>query len=218
MDPGPPSEISRRRFVGLGLAAVSLPAVLAACGGDDEQASTPASTSTTGAAASTSSPSAAATPSCVDGDETIEETEGPFFTSGSPERTSLLEDGIDGKVLMVTGLVRSTSCEPLANAKLDFWHADNSGEYDNDGYRLRGHQFTDASGRYTLETIQPAIYPGRTRHIHVKVQREGGSVLTTQLYFPGEDQNETDDLFHEELLMDVQDAGDARAATFDFVV
>jgi protocatechuate 3,4-dioxygenase beta subunit len=27
---------------------------------------------------------------------------------------------------------------------------------------------------------------GRPRHIHVKAQRPGGKILTTQLYFPGE--------------------------------
>lgn len=219
MEPTPRTEIGRRRFVGLGLAAVSLPAVLAACGGADEQSSTSTSTSTTGGGTTTtSSPSLAATPSCVDADETIDETEGPYFTSGSPERTSLREDGMEGTALTITGLVKAAGCEPLANAKVDFWHADDSGGYDNEGYILRGHQFTDASGRYALETIVPGIYTGRTRHIHVKVQPEGGSVLTTQLFFPGENGNANDNIFHDELLMDVQDDGDGRAGTFDFVV
>ncbi len=48
-------------------------------------------------------------------------------------------------------------------------------------------QFADASGRFSLETIVPGAYGGRTRHIHVKVQAPDSPVLTTQLYFPGEE-------------------------------
>jgi len=72
--------------------------------------------------------------------------------------------------LVVTGQVLSAQCKPVANALLDFWHADEDGEYDNRGFRYRGHQFTDAEGHYRLQTIVPAEYPGRARHIHVKVQ------------------------------------------------
>jgi len=62
----------------------------------------------------------------------------------------------------------------------------------NTGYRLRGHQFTDEAGRYALETVVPGLYPGRTRHLHVKVQAPNQPVLTTQLYFPGQPSNATD--------------------------
>jgi protocatechuate 3,4-dioxygenase beta subunit len=187
--------------------------VLAACGGDDEHAST----STTGAGATaTSSPSRAATPACADADETPSETEGPFFSTGSPERQSLMEAGVTGTALTLTGTVLTTGCAPLANAKLDFWQADDGGEYDNVGFRLRGHQFTDANGGYQLETIVPGLYPGRTRHIHVKVQPEGGSVLTTQLFFPWESQNDSDSIYDAALLID--NAKDSGTGTFDFAL
>ena len=84
---------------------------------------------------------------------------------------------------------------------LDFWQADDKGRYDNSGFRLRGHQFTDAEGRYRLSSVVPGLYPGRTRHIHVKVQPHDGRVLTTQLYFPGEAKNRADGLFRKELLV-----------------
>ena len=94
---------------------------------------------------------------------------------------------------MLSGRVLSTACTPIANALLDFWQADNTaGVYDNSGFRLRGHQFTGADGRFTLETIVPGLYPGRTRHIHVEVQPPNGSILTTQLYLPGEARNASD--------------------------
>ncbi len=116
---------------------------------------------------------------------------------------------------MVRGLVLSPDCKPVANALLDFWHADESGDYDNDGFRYRGHQFTDAQGRWRLETTLPAQYPGRTRHIHVNVQRPGARVLTTQLYFPGEPQNARDGLYRPALTLRMEKPGEG---LFDFVV
>lgn len=149
---------------------------------------------------------------------TIAQTEGPYFKSGSPQRTSLIQPGTQGTRLTVSGFVFSRSCKPLANVKLDFWQADNRGNYDNTGYTFRGHQFTDASGKYTLTTIVPGLYPGRTRHIHVKVQNPGGRVLTTQTYFPGEPRNNTDTIYDPRLLMNVRTVGSAKEATFDFVL
>jgi protocatechuate 3,4-dioxygenase beta subunit len=161
----------------------------------------------------------APTPTCLDGEEpTPRQMEGPFFKPRSPARTSLLEAGLRGTKIVVSGLVLSTRCKPVAGTLLDFWQCDDEGEYDNSGYRLRGHQFADKAGSYRLETIVPAIYPGRTRHIHVKVQAPGRSVLTTQLYFPGEPQNQRDFLFREELLLAMADAGGVRARRFDFVL
>jgi protocatechuate 3,4-dioxygenase beta subunit len=161
----------------------------------------------------------APTLACSDGEEpTPRQMEGPFFRPRSPERTSLLEAGLRGTKIVVSGSVLSTRCKPVAGALLDFWQCDDEGEYDNSGYRLRGHQFTDKGGTYRLETIVPAVYPGRTRHIHVKLQAPGRSVLTTQLYFPGEPQNQRDFLFRQELLLAITDAGGARAGRFDFVL
>jgi protocatechuate 3,4-dioxygenase beta subunit len=160
-----------------------------------------------------------ATPACHDGDEvTIRQTEGPFFKPSSPERTDLAEAGEAGHPTELTGYVLSRACKPLAGALLDFWHADDKGEYDNSGFRLRGHQFTDADGRYRLRSIVPGLYTGRTRHFHVKVQPRGGRVLTTQLYFPGEPMNRSDGLFRSALLMRAAEKEGLLVARFDFVV
>jgi protocatechuate 3,4-dioxygenase beta subunit len=115
--------------------------------------------------------------------------------------------------------VVNTSCQPVARALIDFWQCDDAGVYDNVGYRLRGHQFTDEQGRYQLETIEPGIYPGRTRHIHVKVQAPNQPVLTTQLYFPNEPRNATDGIYRPECEIAVQDNGDgSKNGAFDFVL
>jgi len=162
---------------------------------------------------------AAPTPECGDDDDpTPRQMEGPFFKPRTPQRTSLLEPGINGARLVLTGFALSTACKPVAGALLDFWQADDHGDYDNQGYRLRGHQFSDADGRYRLETIVPGLYPGRTRHIHVKVQVPNRPALTTQVYFPGEAQNEDDFLFRADLLMKIRNAGGAREGRFDFVL
>lgn len=240
-----PSPLSRRRFLWLCLAAPT-PFVLAACSGPSaSSASSPAAAAppgtpgglapTRGASAPTppaptplaptgTPPAQPAqqlqpTPACTDAEDvTPAQTEGPYFKPDSPLRTSLLESGIRGTKLVVTGQVVSRDCQPVARALLDFWQADGDGVYDNAGYKLRGHQFTDEAGRYTLETVFPGLYPGRTRHIHVKVQAPNQPVLTTQLYFPGEARNASDSIFHPALLMTVRDSGDGRAATFTFAV
>jgi protocatechuate 3,4-dioxygenase beta subunit len=161
----------------------------------------------------------AATPACHDGDDTtVSQTEGPYFKPSSPERTELFEEGMAGQPIELVGFVLSRDCKPVARALLDFWQADDEGRYDNSGFRLRGHQFTDADGRYRLRSVVPGLYPGRTRHIHVKVQPQDGRVLTTQLYFPGEQKNRSDGLFRKELLVRTAKNVGWLAGRFDFVV
>lgn len=162
----------------------------------------------------------APTPACGDDDDdpTPAQTEGPYYTPNTPERTSFLEAGMPGTKLVVSGLVLSTACQPVAQALLDFWHCDAAGVYDNEGYKLRGHQFTDDQGRYTLETILPGVYPGRTRHIHVKVQAPNQPILTTQMYFPNEPDNNRDRIFQPDLVMEVQDSATGKTAAFNFVL
>ena len=163
----------------------------------------------------------APTPACLDDDDletTLEQTEGPFYTTDTPERTSFLEPGITGTTLVVSGYVYSTGCEPIAGAFLDFWHCDDTGAYDNVGYKLRGHQFADADGRFELETIVPAVYSGRTRHIHVKVQAPDQPELTTQLYWPDEPENDSDGIFDPALVMDVEETDDGQRGFFNFVL
>jgi protocatechuate 3,4-dioxygenase beta subunit len=152
------------------------------------------------------------------GAATPSQTEGPYYKPNTPMRASLLEPGMLGTKLVIEGSVLTTGCKPVPRAILDFWQADATGRYDNAGYRLRGHQLTDESGRYRLETIVPAEYPGRTRHIHVKIQAPGQPALTTQLYFPDGAENRRDSIFDPALVMRVRDADGGRLATFDFIL
>jgi protocatechuate 3,4-dioxygenase beta subunit len=161
----------------------------------------------------------APTPQCHDGDApTVRQTEGPYFKPSSPQRADLVEPNTKARQVELGGQVLTRSCRPVGRALIDLWHADERGEYDTAGFRYRGHLFTDSEGRWRFRTILPALYTGRTRHYHVKVQAPEQRVLTTQLYFPDEPTNRRDGLFRRELVMRMAEAGDALSARFDFVL
>ena len=152
------------------------------------------------------------TPACG---PTPEQTEGPYWTPNSPERNDFTADGAPGQRTTLTGTVVDVSCRPVPGTLLDFWQCDGNGVYDNTGHKLRGHLYTDGNGGFRLSTVKPGLYPGRTRHFHVKVKAPGRDVLTTQLYFPGEPANQADGIYSPELEMTVSDDG---TASFTFVV
>ena len=158
------------------------------------------------------------TPACEgDARVTRRQTEGPFFRPASPAKRDLRGDG-SGDMLVLSGFVLTPQCRPVPGARVDLWHADADGEYDRSGFRFRGHQFTDDAGRYQFITRVPGLYPGRTRHFHVKVQAGRGPVLTTQLYFPDEPRNARDGIFDRALLMEIRPADGGRLGRFDFVI
>ena len=199
-------QLTRRRLLELGLV---LPP-LAAIAGQADLLSSPALAATL-----------PTTPAVMDADDdpTPELTEGPYFTPNSPKRRSILPAGAVGTRLTLTGRVLTTAGKPIPKALIDFWQADARGAYDNSGYRFRGHQFTNAKGQYTLFTVVPGLYPGRTKHIHVKVQAPSEPVLTTQLFFPGVAGNRSDGIFDTDCLVKRWRLSQGRRlATFDFVL
>jgi protocatechuate 3,4-dioxygenase beta subunit len=192
--------LTRRKTLAAFLSASALPLINASAGAQD-------------------GPKLELTPTCGDQVQpTPAQTEGPYFKPDSPLKRDLSADRPKGERMILAGLVLDRSCKPVAKALVSIWQADETGAYDNAGFTLRGHQFSDDRGRYWFTTIIPAAYPGRTRHIHVKVQRPGGRVLTTQLYFPGDALNRRDGLFDQKLLMRMSDASDGKFGRFDFVV
>jgi len=145
------------------------------------------------------------------------QAEGPYYKAGSPERNNITQ-GISGEKLVVSGYVYDKNCKPIPNAWLDFWQADSNGAYDNVGYKLRGHQYTDENGMYRLETIVPAAYESRPPHIHVKARAGSEPALTSQLYFPEQKQNQSDSIFNKALLMIFKDTKNGKLAQFNFVL
>lgn len=154
--------------------------------------------------------------------------EGPYYRAGAPVREDIAPD-IEGTALEISGQVFDTDCNPLADATIDIWQCDPDGRYDNDGsmpglpddvYLLRGKVMTDADGNYSFRTVVPGRYLNgdnfRPRHIHIKVDAPGFSVLTTQLYFDDDECNEFDAFVLEDLILVLEDDGDGKRASFDF--
>lgn len=125
-------------------------------------------------------------------------TEGPYYVSGTSELkdAELNTTNLPGLPIVISGHVYegAVGSKPLANSKIEIWHADSSGSYhpnsngDVTKYKtqdlaLRGFVVTDANGAYRFTTIYPGEYTGRTRHIHFKITA-GQKALTTQLIIP----------------------------------
>jgi protocatechuate 3,4-dioxygenase beta subunit len=167
-----------------------------------------------------------ATPSATGdaGEPTPSQTEGPYFREGAPEKDTLLEPDSEGPILALSGRVMTTGGAPIEGARIDFWQADPQGRYDEQGHRYRGHQVTPVDGSYSIETVMPGSYAGRTPHLHVKIAAPQGPELITQLYFPDQPQNLGDQFFDDRLLVqhevETEGAGDQAVleATFDFVL
>lgn len=216
---------------------------LAACGGtaEDSATSAPAASSSSSSSPAIETPTASptsevaeeatesteeaaneseltASPTCTPGVSLNEQNEGPYYTPGAPERTDVT-DGAFGTPLKLTGYVLDANCQLVAGAIVDFWQADGNGSYDNIGYVLRGIQATDTNGTYTLTTVIPGQYPGRTEHIHVKITPPGGQTYTTQLYMPDSEANNGDRFYVTGMDLTVTSYdGSAMVATFDLVL
>jgi protocatechuate 3,4-dioxygenase beta subunit len=192
--------LSRRKALGLlGFAGAAFGV---ACGASPTAASSTASTtgsttstnvtgnaSTTGATASTAA--------CV---TSPEETAGPY-----PDRLGMInnaaffrQDITEGRsgqplALVLTVVNTKAGCTPVANANVEIWQCDATGnysEYAQPSFNgtgqtfLRGVQTTDGNGQVTFKTIYPGWYAGRATHIHVQVFMNGLTVKTTQIAFP----------------------------------
>lgn len=144
--------------------------------------------------------------------------QGAQFKTGSPGRVSLREPGMAGTKLVLTGTVSGITCGLIKQALVDFWQADARGAYDVAGYRLRGHQFTDAGGKYRLETIVPGAFGRSAPKLHVRVRPPGTAVFTTQLFFADRSENKSDKDFRPELVMRVADGREGKTATFNIVL
>lgn len=159
---------------------------------------------------------------------TPEQIEGPYWLPGSPERWNLVEPGVVGVPLSLSGRVFRQDGAPVERAWPDFWQCDGCGIYDFEGHRMRGHQYTDAEGRYPPQTVIPVEYVDafefagqrfevhRTAHLHVKVKMPRRQTLTTQLYFPDQPHNGADPIFQAACILNLN--SDGGVAEFDFVL
>lgn len=143
------------------------------------------------------------TPSLVEVESTPQQTEGPYFVDGMPNRSDITSDTLTGSLQQGIPLnlvvnvydVDNGSCIPLSGAHVDIWHADSQGVYSgvllqgtSEQNFLRGYQITNENGTAKFSTVYPGWYEGRAIHIHVKVRTFEGtqetSEWTSQFYLP----------------------------------
>jgi protocatechuate 3,4-dioxygenase, beta subunit len=125
-------------------------------------------------------------------------TEGGDLTSGGQAQ---------GTTLYLSGRILTEKGEPVSGAKVEIWQANAAGRYrhPNDenvaapiDEKFSGFAVTttDGQGRYAFKTVRPAAYPAargqwRPAHIHFSVTAKYEQ-LVTQMYFTGEQWNDTD--------------------------
>lgn len=147
--------------------------------------------------------------------KTPSQTLGPFYPTdwtGDADNDLVVVQGeaakAMGQIVHVTGRVLRLDGQPVADAEVEIWQVDSNGVYrhprDRAGevardaaFQGRGRTTTDASGKYAFRTIRPVPYPGRTPHIHFKVEPPGGAKLVTQMYVFGEPGNERDGILND---------------------
>jgi hydroxyquinol 1,2-dioxygenase len=145
---------------------------------------------------------------------------GPFHIEGSPElgHGGDMSQGLPGTPLFLHGTVRDLAGNPVPNAVLDIWQADNEGLYESqhaevDEARLRGKYTTGEDGSYCVRTVAPlgytipmdgpvgelisrtAISHFRPAHVHFLLDVPGFEPLITHLFQAGADYLDSDVVF-----------------------
>jgi len=109
---------------------------------------------------------------------------GPFYKKRAPRNARLRVAGDPGVALAVTGHVLGSQGNPVPDAVIEIWQANDAGLYDLDGYRYRTTLTSARAGEYGFDSIVPGHYPARVcRHVHYLVTAPGYKPLSTQLYF-----------------------------------
>lgn len=126
--------------------------------------------------------------------ETTTDILGPFYRPGSPVKNNLALKDEPGNPIELSGIIRHKDCKtPYQKAKIELWHCDAKGVYDNSSaeFRYRGTTWSDDNGNYSFNTILPVAYDAggghiRPAHFHLMITAEGYQPLVTQLYFTGD--------------------------------
>ena len=124
---------------------------------------------------------------------------GPFYRPDAPLRSDLTHAALKGTRITIKGNVYAGDCKtPLKNAKVEIWHCDAEGNYDNESkdFNQRAQQMSKEDGNYSFLTIFPGKYLNgetyRPAHVHFRVTAEGHQELISQLYFKGDPHIDSD--------------------------
>lgn len=132
---------------------------------------------------------------------------GPFFFEGSPAFVNGddIANGAIGEPCYMHGRVLSTTGEPLPNALIEIWQADEDGFYDvqyKESSQVfgRGHLYSDKEGNYSFWSVRPEAYPipndgpvgelldaanrspMRPAHVHFMIKVPGYKTLITHVF------------------------------------
>jgi protocatechuate 3,4-dioxygenase alpha subunit len=120
---------------------------------------------------------------------TPSQTVGPYFRIGLSRRPSDVL-AVDGPV-RVEGRVLDGAGDPVPDAMVEIWQADESGSY-RAGFGW-GRSETDDAGRYGFTTVRPGPVEGQAPHLVVLVFGRGLlKPCLTRMYFPDEEANDAD--------------------------
>ncbi len=145
---------------------------------------------------------------------------GPFHVQGAPELGlgADISGGAPGEPLFVLATVKGLDGEPVANAQVDVWQADEDGFYDvqyqdSDQLRARAVLRSDTQGRVYFRSILPVAYPvptdgpagqmlsacgrhpWRPAHVHFMIQAPGYETLITHVFRDGDPYLDSDVVF-----------------------
>ena len=175
--------------------------------------------------------------------------EGPYYIPDAPKlespATLPMRDDEEGTPLLFQGRVTDLAGTPLPGATVEIWHADDLGFYSQFApglpeWNLRATVIADENGEYRIHTMQPAPYQiptdgscgkliaaagwhaWRPAHLHLKISAPGHQMVTSQLYFKG-DEHVGDDIasaVKPELILDPTPKadGNGREVTYNFVL
>lgn len=145
---------------------------------------------------------------------------GPYHRADAPFRGKITPPLEPGTVLVIRGRVWAMDTRRvLPSTLLDIWQANAEGRYDNDDpqrqpaanlFVHRARLMTDENGYYEYETIHPGAYrigpnAWRPPHIHYWVRKANYRDLVTQLYFRGDAHQRDDQFIRPSLIIELRE-------------
>jgi hydroxyquinol 1,2-dioxygenase len=147
---------------------------------------------------------------------------GPFYVEGAPtvENGADIANGAKGAPCLVSGQVRGIDGEPVPDAVINVWQADDQGFYDvqkpesgEHEHRARAQLKSDKEGRFNFKSILAEHYPiphdgpvgrmlealgrhpWRPAHLHFMIEAPGYERLITHVFRDGDKYLDSDAVF-----------------------
>jgi len=146
---------------------------------------------------------------------------GPFHVPDAPELPMGADICLDqkGEPILVKGRILDTEGNPITQAKIDVWQANDEGFYDvqqkglQPDFNLREVFRTGADGSYHFKGVKPKFYPipddgpvgqmlgklgrhpYRPAHLHYILEADGFETLTTHIFDPDDPYIHSDAVF-----------------------